>query len=298
MAKRSKNLLRPNVFFFHDYRDFLKHFFEFVKSERRLSLRALAKQLNVSVSGLSMILSRKRNLQEDLATQILEVLKLSDSEKTYFFELMKISDSDSFEERSKALQKIQSFKSYRQSNSKELEVFTYLSKWYYVAIREMTALPDFQLDVAWIQQRLQVKVAAHEIQEAIEFLLNNQYIAVDEQGRVQKPEVQLNCISGVYRLSLGEYYRQMFDLAANAFEQVPREERNFMSHTVAVPEESVPELLELITKFTERIVSRLESKSVSKSDASARAKSKKKRVYHFGLQAFPLSKKIKDQGES
>src|SRR5829696_5698054 len=129
---------KPSIHSYHDYRVFLKDWITYRQREDpKLSLRYLAKQAELSVAYLSMILSGSRNFSNEALTRILPFLKLDVTEETYLRLLRTIADSESHEERQKALELIQGFSIYKDINSKETEVYRYLSHWYNVAIREM-----------------------------------------------------------------------------------------------------------------------------------------------------------------
>ncbi|MNT14207.1 hypothetical protein D3C72_1492010 [compost metagenome] len=96
---------------------------------------------------------------------------------------MELNDSDSREEKLDLVKKMQKFHKYGDENAKELEAYKYLTKWHYVALREMILLDNFKNDVDWIQSRLSFPVTAKEIAEAIEFLLQHDFIAKAGKGK-------------------------------------------------------------------------------------------------------------------
>lgn len=265
------------VFRYHDYREYLRELLDSVKSKS--SLRKIAANLGMAPSMLSMILNQKRNLSLEQAQKISEYFKLNAEEKSYFEKIMIIADTEDHALRVKTLKELQKFNQYTKLNQNEIEVYKYLNKWYNIAIRELTALPDFQLDAQWIQKKLRFHVSKEEIKKSLVFLIETGLIELDAEGKVKRPDKHLKCMSGIYRLSLAQYYREMFELSAKAFDEVPREERNFASHTIAVPKQEVESLLKLIDEF----MAKVHAKTEDKKQADV--------VYQIGLQAFPISKK-------
>src|SRR5207253_10071636 len=123
---------------------------------------------------------------------------------------------------------------YSGGNAKELEAYQYLTKWHYVALREMIVLDHFKNDTEWIQEQLHFSVSPKEITEGLDFLLKHHFIAKDSKGKFQVKDKILDCFDGIYRLSLGEFYKQVFHLAVESIDTVPRPERLLLGHTFAV----------------------------------------------------------------
>lgn len=174
---------------------------------------------------------------------------------------------------------MQKFSEYQQKSKKELEVFKYLTKWYYVAVREMAFQPDFKLDPKWIQGRLLKKLPLKEIKDAIDFLLKNEFILSDDKGRVTVPEKQISCFGGIFRLSLTQFHKQVFALAADSIESVPRTERTLLGHTFSISQETFEGVNNILTEALEKI------RTLELADQ------KKNRLYHVGFAAFPITKR-------
>ncbi|MEZ4873403.1 MAG: TIGR02147 family protein [Bdellovibrionales bacterium] len=288
-AKKNLTTQRPNVFEYHDYREFLNDLLAYLKASRfNLSKRDVAKSSGVASGYLPMVLNRKRNLSVKAVDKFKKALRLNDQEISYLKLLLTLSDSNDQDERLKAVKRMQTFKEYKRNNAKELEVYKYLTHWEYVAIREMSALSDFVLDAKWIQKRLKKHLPLSQIEQAIDFLIKNEFIKLDENNNIVKPDRSLECLSGVFRLSLGGYYKQMLGLGAELFEQTPKEDRNFLSHTVAVTPEKADKIKAILDQALAEVL-----------EITKEADPQAKEVYHVGLLAFPLTEsgEKKEQGE-
>ena len=145
--KKIDTLQPPSIYGYHDYRKFLKDWLSYKKlSQSNFSLRSIAKTAGVATGYINMILSGSRNLSKKGLTKLSPHLGLSKTELSFLNQLRIVSDSELQFERLQALKKIQRFQGYKQINKNEVETYKYLTKWYHVAIREMTALTDFQLN--------------------------------------------------------------------------------------------------------------------------------------------------------
>lgn len=279
---------KPNIQEYHDYLEFLKDWFDFLKDQNKgFSLRKVAKEAGMASGYLSMCFSGKRKLSQNTFEKLLPFLGLSAKEAKYLDLLRTIAESESPKQRVQALTDLQKMKDYKVAHQSELEVHQYLSRWYYVAIRELANSKSFQANPAWIQERLRGRVSQKEIQDALEFLTKFGFLVQDATGGFSVGEKQLDCHEGVYKISLGEFHRQMLDWAKASIEEVPRTERLLLGHTAAITAEQY-ESIQSILKEALAKIERLGS--VDSSDSVE--------VYHVELATFPLSKKSFKGGES
>ena len=73
----------PDIYNYHDYRQFLREWLQHLKSEHKLSTRQVAKASGVSESYLSMVISGQRNLSEEQLRKLVPSLRLERSEASY-----------------------------------------------------------------------------------------------------------------------------------------------------------------------------------------------------------------------
>jgi uncharacterized protein (TIGR02147 family) len=271
---------KPVVYSYHDYRVFLKDLVSFLQEgQPDLSLRKLAEKSELAVGYLPMVLSGKRNLTEKSLEVLKKHLKLKVDEVAYLKYMMELNDSGSREGKLELVKKMQKFHKYQEENGKELEAYKYLTKWHYVALREMIQLEDFKNDIAWIQERFSFAVTPKDIQEALSFLVEHNFIEKTGKGKFQVKDKIIDCFDGIYRLSLGEFYKQVYALAIASIDSVPREERLLLGHTFAVSNDSYDKITEVLNEALSKI------RDIEKSD------SRKDRVYQVSFAAFPLTKK-------
>ncbi len=278
---------KPNIQEYHDYLEFLKDWIEFLKDrEKGFSLRQVAKEAGMASGYLPMCFSRKRKLSKKAFDKLKPYLKLSGKEERYLDLLRVIAESEEPKERVQALTSLQKLKDYKETHRLELEVHQYLSRWYYVAIRELVNTSDFKGDPAWIQERLRGRVSQKEIEEALQFLLRFGFILKNESGVYSVAQKQLDCHEGVYKISLGEFHRQMLDWAKLSIEETPRAERLLLGHTAALTRSQ----FEKIQNILRNSIGDIESVGNATPSSS-------REVYHIELAAFPLTKNSAADGE-
>ncbi len=272
--------MKPNIQNYHDYLEFLKDWTEYLKEqERGFSLRKIAKEAGIASGYLPMCFSRKRKLSLKFYEKIKPYLKLSLKEKRFLDLLRIIAESEIPKERVQALTDLQKLNDYKENHHSELEAHQYLSRWYYVAIRELVNLPDFKNEPVWIQARLRGRISQKEIFEGVQFLIKYGFILEGPAGKFKVAEKQLSCHEGVYKISLGEFHRQMLDIAKNSIDEVSREERILLGHTVALSKEQYDKIQAILRD------------AINKIETVDNTSQPETEVYQIEVAAFPLTKK-------
>ena len=276
----------PDIYGYHDYRLFLQDWFAYQRATARgFSVRAVARASDISESYLSMVLSGERSLSAGKLEKLLQSQGFDTSAQSYLGWLHTIVEAEDESERLDALKKIQRFSQYRALNSMEIETYEYLTNWHYVAIREMSALPDFKLEPKWIRARLKKKITLKEIRAAVEFLVCHGFIELDESGKCKRPGKTVHGKTGVLRPALTKFHREMLTQACDSIESTPSEMRHITAHTAAIPLQHISQAKQILDEARQQIVA-LGATDLSKSSE----------VYHFGFLAFPVSKTSKGDG--
>lgn len=270
---------RPDIFQYHDYRVFLKDWVEWLKVKRGgYSLRTLATEAGFSCAYLPLILAGKRKLTEKGQRKLIPVIQISQQEKSYLV-LMIQAIEGSKDEQAQALEQMQRLKAYRSANPRETEVFRYLTRWFYVALRELTALPQFQPDPKWIQEKLQGNLSLEEVEQALHFLVTNDFLKPDAQGKLRATEKDIRCIGQVFSSALRKFHHQMIGISLNALDTSPKDSHLIMGHTTTLSKKQFPK----VQRILENALREIEKLGQEEKDPDS--------VYHVGLLAAPLTQK-------
>ncbi len=289
MRTKNKNAVmalspaRPVIFRHHDYREFLRVWFEYLKKEKKeISLRWVAKKAQLSCAYLPLVLNGQRKLSSRALEKLGPWMDLKEEELSYLSLLRTLSDGDTSDIRKAALQRLQKFGAYQQLNTNEMEVFRYLTKWYYVAIREMAQLPDFLAEPEWISARLEGRVTIPEAREAIEFLTQNGYLKIKKNNRAEATQKELECMGGVYRLALTQFHHEMLQVASDIFTTDSKTPRRIEGYTMAFPKDKLDAVGNIISDAINSI------QKLSQSQKSPDS------VYHVAFMAVPLTSQGKE----
>lgn len=261
---------RPALFNYRSSQAYLADLFEWYKGEG-ISMRNLAGRLRVSPSLLCLISKGKRPLTQENIDLWSTVLGWNAQEASWLKQVI-IFEYSSPEEKEKALLHLSRFQHF-QDDSSNMVTFKYLRKWWNVAIREMSELPDFIEDPQWINERLIFKVSLEEIRKSLKFL--NKHALLAKHGNLRS----INCDGDIYKLSLSGFHDQILGKAVESIYKISSEERHILGHTMTIPEEKFPEA-RIILEEALRKISALRD---SGKDAD--------KVYHFSFLVFPLTSK-------
>lgn len=268
---------KPNIFTFHDPIQFLNDWIGYLKKTKSLyNINFLAKKSGLSVSNISMILNKQRPLTEKSFQKLISFLFLTNEEKNYLNHLRIIDQSAEQDVRIESLNQVIKLAKSKSITSNDLKIFEYLTSWYKVAIFEIVNLSDFKLDAIWIQQRLIKRISIGEIEAAIKFLQDYKFIGQDDTGKWIQLKQDMDCRGGIYKLSLSEFHRQIFDLAHASINNVNREERLIMGQTMALSAEDFEEIKNIINN------------AISNINSANKNNSNKSSVYHIEIAAFPM----------
>lgn len=268
---------RPNIYSYYDPIQFLKDWIEYLKKNKTaFNLHILAKKTGLSISNLSMILSRQRPLTEKTFQKINLHLYLSNDEKKFLNHLRIIDQSQDVEARIGSLNEILRLTKNKNGNSSDYKVFEYLTKWYNVAIFELVNTDGFIADPQSIQKKLIKKVTAADIQKSLDFLTEHGFIKQDGSGKWYQVNSDWDCREGIFKLSLGEFHRQALHLAQISIESVKREDRLIMGQTMA------------LSKSDFETIKKIIQNSIQEMNKANKNSSKKENIYHVEIAAFPL----------
>src|SRR5262245_56767125 len=95
LAKTGAQIVRdrPDIYGFHDYREFLKAWFEHEKRRRALTLQLLSERANLALGYFSMVLSGQRNLSLKALVKLAPHLELKPAELQHLEYLVRMESS-------------------------------------------------------------------------------------------------------------------------------------------------------------------------------------------------------------
>lgn len=241
------------------------------------SLRAFARDLEISVSSLSEILRVQAGLSARAAVRLVAKLRLSEVEAEYFKALVEAEHSRSIIKKKQAklrlqvLQEQQNFRGFDQEKAK------FISDWYYSAILELTELDGFESNEKWIAKKLGMSL--EQTQLALQRLF--QFELLDTvNGRWVQTHKQLCFESDVVCNEFKKHHLQMLEKAKTAITDLDMDVREVSSVTLAISSHELPRLKKFLSATRKTLM------------MDAEKMKSKDRIYALTLHLFPVDQKI------
>lgn len=268
-----------NLFGYLDYRKYLKELYEEKKKTTQyFSFRYFAKAAGfASPNYLKLVMDGKRNLSQEGIRKFCKGLKLNKVEQDFFENLVHMNQSKTDEEKNFYYQRMSSSKKYIETKRLEKDQYEYFSKWYYVAVRELVALPDFKEEPEWISAKLGHQITPKEAAHAVDLLIKLNLLKHDESGKLVQVDSSITTGPEVESLAVANFHREMLKKAAESIEKTDPELRDISSLTIPVSEETLKEVKKKIQAFRRELHAFLAEQK--QYDA----------VYQFNFQLFNLS---------
>lgn len=245
------------------------------QTNRSYSLRAFARDLDMSAPRLSQIMNRKQGLSVESAEKVAQKLKLTSEKKKWFCHSVGELHSRSEKERKEFKKKITSYKEEAKAYSEiGLEYFKVISDWYHFAILELTYLQDFRNDPKWIAKMIGVSV--DEVNDAIE-RLKKLNLLEEKDGKLSYTVASLVTPSDIPSDALKKFNSTMIEKANRAMYEQDVQIREYSSNFVAVNKEIIPQIKQKIRDFRRELM--FEGYQTTNKDS----------LYCLNIQLFSLS---------
>src|SRR5690606_29231239 len=123
----------------------------------------------------------------------------------------------------------------------------------------MIQMPDFRPEPHWIASQIDPEPAPFEIRQVLKDLLKSGLVIEEASGAWRQAEPQVHSGDDVNSVHLYSYHEQALVKANDALHDVPASRRHFHVLTTAVPNDVIPELVELTQKYEAELWQLVES---------------------------------------
>jgi len=280
--------VRPVIYKFTSYREFLRAFYTFEKeassafSYRVFSARAGFKSPNF----LKLVIEGQRNLTLESLRKISTALKLSNDESNFFRNLVLFEQAKNSAQRQVAMQDMYKSKVFRELYPLKQAELDYYQNWYCIPIREMIGSGAFREDARWIARKMRNLITPAQAEQAIEILLSLGMVRRDAKGKLFQTQQNVTTGNEVVSTAVACFHKQVIGLAANSIDEVKRFRREVSGSTILISEAQFMRLKELIQNFRRTLLAEV--------DASAPSG---QAVYQINFQLFPLTEVLQEQEE-
>jgi uncharacterized protein (TIGR02147 family) len=174
-------------------------------------------------------------------------------------------------------------RTFRYIHSLKQDQYRYYAEWYNIPIRELTALPEFSEDPAWIARSLIPPISPQQAQKALDLLFQLGLLKRDASGRLVQTDAFISTGDEVTSTSVANYHREMIQKGSEALDRFAAQDRDISSVTMALSGKSFGEIKSLIQKFRKELL------AIADQDHCPEG------VYQVNFQLFPLAKCAKKE---
>lgn len=231
---------------------------EFSRRKQRntsYSLRAFARDLRISPSRLSEVLSGHEGLSEKTVDGIAETLAKKPLERKFIKDLVLAEFSRNQKVREAARERVDEARKAESFRRLKEDQFRVIADWYHGAILELIQVKGFQDDPRWIGRKL--GIAASTASAALARLQNSGLIERGPQGWIARPEAY-SAFSEMPSGAIRRFHLQILSLHADSLREDPMPERLFLSMILAIPRSRLQEFQDEMNKFATQFWQKIE----------------------------------------
>lgn len=237
-----------------DYREILRSAYSQRASRNpSYSLRAFARDLGISSSRLSEVLSGRDGLSSEVARRIAVALGLSGEEMRHFCDLSEARHARSRIKREQAQARLCERSLRNPSYRLDADSFRLISDWYHFAILELTLTRGFQSDPAWIAEALGIPELL--AREAVSRLLRTGLLT-ERDGRLVASDDFTDTSSEIPSEAIRRFHQQILEKAIDAIHLQSLEERELGAMVLAIRRDRIPEAKEWVRKVQKEFAAR------------------------------------------
>lgn len=273
-----------SIFLYTDYRAYLKDYIAFKKaSNGNFSLRMFADKAGFKARDYILrVMNGERNLSQSASYKVSEVLNLSEKEIDYFINLVAFNQANTPKEKEFFFKRMSQICRHGKQQKLRQEQYTYLSEWYYPALRSILPVIDFKDNYRAIGKFLSPQLSAAQVEKAIKFLLDLGLLEKDTEGKYYVATPQINACDAVHSMATMRFHKQSLDLARRSLESKSADERDITGVTMSLSKKGFKKIREEIMVFRKKVM------CIAEEDENEEG------VFQLNLQLFPLSKRKKN----
>jgi uncharacterized protein (TIGR02147 family) len=217
-----------SVFTYLDYRLYLRDFYEEKKKIARFSYREFSRMAGFSSPVfIKLVIEGKSSLRKSSIPKISQALGLIKKERLYFRNLVLFNQARTVDEKMSCLSELKKITSSINIQALSDDKFEYFSEWYHSVMRELLNIMKSGVDYGELGRLVRPAIPAQEAEKSVALLRKLGMIREEADGAVRVTD-QFVSSRGVEMstLAVRSFQRKMTLLAADAIDNVPKDERN------------------------------------------------------------------------
>ena len=269
-----------DVLTYTGYRQYIADYYADKKAKSAFTWQEFARAAGFSSPVyLKYVSEGKFNLSEAAVERVASAMHLVDIEREYFREMVRFDHAKTDKAKKESFQKLMAMAESRKAKIIEADAFRYFDSWKNPVLRELAPSMPGAKPLA-LAKACRPKVSAAEVSESLNFLVKANLLQKDEEGNYKQTDKVLTTgPMEVTPVVVRGLHRQMGEIALEAIEGVPQDERHFSGVTLGITQNAYDEIVAEINAFRKKIIE------------IATRENETDEVYRLNIQFFPMTNK-------
>ena len=280
----------PLVFDYLDTRSYLEDLYcDLKRADPSFSYRAFARMAgSPSPNFLQHVRASRLRFTAKNLNALSRSLPLTASEKRYLAELLRFERARSSEEKDRAARNLLGRRQKEvRSRTLDRDEYDFYRYWYHSAIRALIGCGNLRRSAstaAQVAARLVPPITEKQAAASLELLLRLNLIRVNGKGVYEQSEGVITSGDNLRSLKVLRFQKETLKLATRALETIPMEQRDISTLTLNISLQGFERIRARVKDMRREII------EMARQDAN------EDRVYHLGVQFFPMATLPADNG--
>lgn len=250
----------PDIFAYNDSRLFLLDYYNEQKEMHSFfSYQYFANKAGLkSKTFIHKVINGQKALSKSAILSLAQAMELKKKEIEYFNAMVNFTQAKNEREREFYFNHLQTFGKNHFAMELRQDQFTYFSKWYCPALRELVTIIDFNDDFKLLAGSLNPPLTTKQAEAAVQLLLKLGLIERTPSGRYIQTNKSLTTGDQVQSLAVQMFQKENLKLAIEAIDRYDRDHRDISTLTASVSETGFNRIKEEIAAFRKRLAAIIE----------------------------------------
>lgn len=270
-----------SIYTYYDYRQYISDFYQEKKAlNPNYSYRLIAGKVGIDHALIVKIIQSQRHIGSKTIDAFASFLGLSKRQHEYFKLLVSFGKSKTDLDRKDYFEKLLAFSEIteKQIDSTQYEFY---QRWYYTAIREIINIAPFKDDYQWLSETVRPSISVVDAKRAVKLLERLGMLTRSSNGYCFLTEQFVTTGDNWQSIAVRTFQKEACNLAAQAIDAVPKEERDISTVTVSLNAEGIDRVRKALAGLRREII------EIAATCTSV------DRACQLNLQLFPVSQTIK-----
>jgi len=268
---------------YSDFRKYMRDFYEERKLRHVFSWREFSKAAGfTSSSYMKVVCDGKSNLSRIGVERTGQAMGLVGFEMDYFRAMVNFGQETDETKKKAAYEEMLSIAKIHKVRVIEGELFKFYETWKNPVLRELAPLMPGATP-GEIAKKCYMDISANDVKETLDFLTKAGFIKKTGENTFVQTETSIKGSPEATKLAIRDMHREMAKIAASSLD-LAKTERNFSGVTMGISKDSYEQIVKELDECRRKII------SIAAGDKNI------DQVYRLNLQLFPLTRKVKENG--